>query len=149
MDTSNPFNARAPYSVSPGNLQGLPQYRASSNPSTPSHANDYAPHYVPPNFNPSAYPFPTPPTETPKRPNSSRLRHVYGAQSEPEFAELSSDSAVTPPSSSRKHPHQPPFPQYNMNPTRPQAPTHRAKPSAQQLEDDIRRVLKLDLASRV
>lgn len=151
VDMNNPFNARAPYSMSSAIPQGSPQVRASSNPSTPLSAYDNAIHYTPPTFTPVGHPFPTPQTQTPKRPNSSRLRHVYGAQSEPEYAELSSDSAITPPSSSRKNTNHQPPPQYNAAPysNHPQMPTHRAKPSAQQLENDLRRVLKLDLVSRV
>ncbi|OQV05833.1 hypothetical protein CLAIMM_10500 isoform 1 [Cladophialophora immunda] len=86
---------------------------------------------------------------TPKRTNSSRLRHVYGAQSEPEYAELSSDSAISPPTVSRKHTARQQS-QYTTGSSvnHPQMPTHRSKPSAQQLEDDLRRVLKLDITSR-
>ncbi|KAJ9603806.1 hypothetical protein H2200_011992 [Cladophialophora chaetospira] len=151
LDLNNPFSARAPTSNIPGPQQGHTDPRATSNPSTPSHMLGNSVQYTSHQFNPVGYPFPTPQTETPKRPNSSRLRHVYGAQSEPEYAELSSDSAVTPPSSSRKHAnYHPQPPQYNAAPytSHPQKPTHRAKPSAQQLEDDLRRVLKLDLVSR-
>ncbi|KIW70973.1 hypothetical protein PV04_03199 [Phialophora macrospora] len=147
--TNNPFNARPPYSRTPAIPQGSDPVRATSNPSTPVYTQDVAGPYPTQGFTPVGYPFPTPQTQTPKRPNSSRLRHVYGAQSEPEYAELSSDSAATPPSSSRKnttHYQQPP--QYNPYTSHPQMPTHRAKPSAQQLEDDLRRVLKLDLVSR-
>jgi hypothetical protein len=151
VEINNPFNARAPHVRTAAVAQGPPQARATSNPSTPLYTHDNPGHYTPPNFPPVGYPFPTPQTQTPKRPNSSRLRHVYGAQSEPEYPELSSDSAVTPPSSSRKHTnyHAAP-PRYNEAPyaNHPQMPTHRAKPSAQQLEDDLRRVLKLDLTSR-
>ena len=145
VDMNNPFNARAPSSMASTVPQASHQVRAMSNPSTPLYTHDYNP----PNFTPMGYHFPTPQTETPKRPTSSRLRHVYGVQGEPEYPELSSDSAVTPPASSqRKTSHQPP--QYNTAPygSHPQMPTHRAKPSAQQLEDDLRRVLKLDLVSR-
>ena len=148
IDASNPFNARAPFPRTAAMPQGSPQTRSNSNPSTPMYAHE--PTYrSPQNFTPVGYPFPTPQTNTPKRPNSSRLRHVYGAQSEQEYAELSSDSAITPPHSTHKStPQQPP--QYNgiHYTSQPQMPGHRAKPSAQQLEDDLRRVLKLDLTSR-
>lgn len=151
LDLSNPFNARTAYSKTPTIPQDPGQNRPSSSPSTAAYAQGNTGHYTPPKYNHMAYPFPTSQTQTPKRPNSSRLRHVYGAQSEPEYAELSSDSAVTPPSSSGKNTtyHQQP-PPYNAGPytSHPQMPTHRAKPSAQQLEDDLRRVLKLDLVSR-
>ncbi|KIW75993.1 hypothetical protein Z517_10738 [Fonsecaea pedrosoi CBS 271.37] len=144
---TNPFNARAPYSSLP---QG--QARSSSNPGTPVYMHENSTYHPPQNFSPAGYPFPGGQMYTPKRTNSSRLRHVYGAQSEPEYAELSSDSAVTPPTASRTHAsrQQPQYPQYTTGPsaTHPQMPTHRSKPSAQQLEDDLRRVLKLDLTSR-
>jgi hypothetical protein len=148
-DMNNPFNARAPYSSVSTVPQRSDQAQTRSNPSTPPR-HEIAPNYNPPNFTPVGYPFPTPQTQTPRRPNSSRLRHVYGAQSEADYPELSSDSAVTPPSSSRKNTNHQPPPQYNTAPyaSHPQMPTHRAKPSAQQLEDDLRRVLKLDLVSR-
>lgn len=150
-DMNNPFNARAPNPRGPVPPQAAPQVRASSNPSTPGQGQDNVGRYTPSAFPPVSFPFPTPQTQTPKRPNSSRLRHVYGAQSEPEYAELSSDSAVTPPSSSRRNIGNQLPPQYNpaAYPMHPQMPTHRAKPSAQQLEDDLRRVLKLDLVPRV
>lgn len=147
IEMNNPFNARAPYQ------QGPPPLRHSSGPSTPVYMQEKAGYNFPPNFSSGAYQFPPGQMHTPKRPNSSRLRHVYEAQSEPEYAELSSDSAITSPISSRKHaPQQIPHhnPRSNMQPyaTQSQIPTHRARPSAQQLEDDLRRVLKLDLTSR-
>ncbi|KIW97234.1 uncharacterized protein Z519_02626 [Cladophialophora bantiana CBS 173.52] len=146
-DTTNPFNARAPYSTGSPFTQG--QLRSSSNPGTPLYMQENSAYPSPQSFTPAGYPFPTVQMHTPKRTNSSRLRHVYGAQSEPEYAELSSDSAITPPISSRKHTSRQ-HPQYTTGPytSQPQMPTHRSKPSAQQLEDDLRRVLKLDLTSR-
>ncbi|OAP61165.1 hypothetical protein AYL99_03366 [Fonsecaea erecta] len=145
---TNPFNARAPYSAGASLAYG--QARSSSNPGTPVYMHENSTyHHSPPNFNPVGYPFPAAQMYTPKRTNSSRLRHVYGAQSEPEYAELSSDSAITPPTASRKHNSRQQS-QYITGPStnQPQMPTHRSKPSAQQLEDDLRRVLKLDLTSR-
>ncbi len=153
---NNPFNARAPQS--PNQLampQSQPRHR--SGPSTPSYMQSYQgngrsdqyfphmPHY--PNNDPSQYP--------PYRP-SSNLRNVYGTPREPEPTELSSDSAISPPRISvvRKpsYPISPPagaperiFTAHNAS----QAPCHRAKPSVQQMEDDLRRVLKLDLTGRV
>lgn len=152
-EMNNPFNARAPYHHRSSVPHGSASLRHSSGPATPIYSEEYQGYSFPQNFSPAGYPFPPHQGHTPKRPNSSRLRHVYGAQSEPEYAELSSDSAITPPISSRKHPHHhatqhsaaskgPPFANQG------QLPTHRAKPSAQQLEDDLRRVLKLDLTSR-
>lgn len=153
FDMNNPFNARAPYQQTPFMPQGPPltRHTSGSNPMYPQEHTVYNPS---PNFFQMAYQFPQSQSQTPQRPTSSRLRHVYGAQSEPEYAELSSDSAITPPiSTSRKQTPQQ-APQYDSAskrpsyPSQPQMPTHRAKPSAQQLEDDLRRVLKLDLTSR-
>lgn len=154
-DMNNPFNARAPYHQAAFLPQGRPLVRPSSGPSTPAPVQDHSGYNPVPNFTSTPYQFPPAPMHTPKRTTSSRLRNVYGAQSEPEYAELSSDSAVTPPisTSRRQTPHH--TPQYNSGlvsqPYATQGPLptlHRAKPSAQQLEDDLRRVLKLDLTSR-
>ncbi|KIX96906.1 uncharacterized protein Z520_07626 [Fonsecaea multimorphosa CBS 102226] len=144
---TNPFNAKAPYSAGAPLPHGQP--RSSSNPGTPVYTQENSAYHSPQNFIPVGYPFPGPQMYTPRRTNSSRLRHVYGAQSEPEYAELSSDSAITPPTASRKHTSRPQA-QYTTasSTSQPQMPTHRSKPSAQQLEDDLRRVLKLDLTSR-
>lgn len=144
-DMNNPFNARAPPP------QASPQARPTSNPSTPIYGHEQSAYRPSQNFNAVGYPFPAPQMNTPKRPTSSRLRHVYGAPNEPDYAELSSDSAITPPQSTQKQSQTPQQPlQYNIAPytSQQQTPGHRAKPSAQQLEDDLRRVLKLDLVSR-
>lgn len=153
-DMNNPFNARAPFQQTAFPPQGPSLIRHSAGPSTPVYMQEN-PNYMPPqNFHQMAYQFPPASTQTPKRPTSSRLRNVYGAQSEPEYAELSSDSAVTPPTSTARKPTPQHAPQYTSVPKgpsyggQPQMPTHRTKPSAQQLEDDLRRVLKLDLTSR-
>lgn len=165
LDPNNPFNARAP------------QPRPRSGPNTPSsnsiqggQPNQYFPntndntgkHYMLNNM--------------PARP-PSHLR--YEAASDPEPAELSSDSAISPPriSTARRAANhtapeqQNPYPQYAgpppgvqprqyppmFNPyhggpppvptNAPNPPGHRSKPSAQQLEDDLRRVLNLNVAS--
>lgn len=154
-DFNNPFNARAPQS--PNQLIAPhPQTRHRSGPSTPSYMQSYngngrgdqyfphMPHYA--NHDSNQCP--------PHRP-SSNLRNIYGTTREPEPAELSSDSAISPPriSTARK-------PSYPISPVAAaperistannasQAPSRKAKPSVQQMEDDLRRVLKLDLTSR-
>lgn len=152
-DPHNPFNAKAPYPQVNYSFQGSSLVRPNSNPSAPVFMQEQKDYHPQPSIPHLPYHYASGPLQTPKRPASSGLRNVYGAQSEPEYAELSSDSAVTPPASTtRKEPPrstqqfgafvgQPYAPQ-------PQMPTHRSKPSAQQLEDDLRRVLKLDLTSR-
>jgi len=152
-DMNNPFNARAPYQQPAFFPQGAPPIRHPSAPS-PTYTQEQNGYKTSQNMPQKAYPFPPAQVHTPKRPTSSRLRNVYEAQSEPEYAELSSDNAVTPPMpTSRKHvTHQAPqsIPHHNgpTYPAQQQMPGHAMKPSAQQLEDDLRRVLKLDLTSR-
>ncbi|KIX10104.1 uncharacterized protein Z518_01185 [Rhinocladiella mackenziei CBS 650.93] len=153
VDMNNPFNARAPHQQD-FVTQEPSLKRHSSGPSTPVYMQDYPGYNAPPGSSQMAQRFPPPQMQTPKRPISSRLRNVYGAQSEPEYAELSSDSGVTPPISTARSQTPQHAPQYGSGPIgqpyggQPQMPTHRSKPSAQQLEDDLRRVLKLDLTSR-
>ncbi|EXJ79981.1 hypothetical protein A1O3_08267 [Capronia epimyces CBS 606.96] len=152
VDMNNPFNARAPYQQPPFSAPGPPLARQVPGPPLSVYMQEH-PGYIPPHHLPPApYQYSSAPSQAQKRPTSSRLRNVYGAQSEPEYAELSSDSAVTPPiSTARRHTGRP-VSQYNsmgqQYPSQPQMPSHPAKPSAQQLEDDLRRVLKLDLTSR-
>jgi Proline-rich nuclear receptor coactivator motif len=156
-DHNNPFNARIPQNanqlVSP-----QPQIRHRSGPSTPSYMQSYQ------NNNRSDQYFPRMPQPYNDSPHhaayrvSSNLRVMYGAESEPEPAELSSDSAISPPriSTARKPslpispPAHLPFRDqvYPISPTNHVA-THRATPSIQQMEDEMRRVLKLDLTGRV
>lgn len=160
LDMGNPFNARPPHQshdfVSHGPPQGAPPVRPSSNPSGAFYAHDPRDYHSSQGFPQMPYHYPPASSHTPKRPPSSNLRNVY--HSEPEYAELSSDNAITPPiSTARRHvshmQHQP-DPRYGMVPNnppyapQPQMPTHQSKHSAQQLEDDLRRVLKLDLTSR-
>ncbi|KEF60641.1 uncharacterized protein A1O9_02202 [Exophiala aquamarina CBS 119918] len=152
-DPHNPFNAKAPHPQNNYSFQGASLVRPNSNPSTPVFMQERKDYHSQPSFSQIPYYHASIPVQTPKRPASSGLRNVYGAQNEPEYAELSSDSAITPPATTtwKKAPRstqqfgafvgQPYAPQ-------PQMPTHRSKPSAQQLEDDLRRVLKLDLTSR-
>ncbi|RVX68262.1 hypothetical protein B0A52_07265 [Exophiala mesophila] len=159
-DMGNPFNARPPHQphdfVSHGPPQGAPPVRPSSNPSASFYTHDQRDYHAPPGFPQMPYHYPPASAHTPKRPPSSNLRNVY--HSEPEYAELSSDNAITPPISTARrhgsHMQQHPDPRYGIAPTsppyapQPQMPMHQSKPSAQQLEDDLRRVLKLDLTSR-
>jgi len=154
-DMNNPFNARAPAQQVSYPAQGPSLGRRPSG-STATYTQEQSGYNPSPMLQQMPYHYPPAHMQTPKRPNSSRLRNVYGAQSEPEYAELSSDSAVTPPiSTPRKQtlqraqqystgPISPPYPMQQQQ----QMPAHRAKPSAQQLEDDLRRVLKLDLTTR-
>lgn len=153
-DTTNPFNARAAQST---NQMTPPpsQIRHHSGPSTPCYMQTYngsgrgdqyfqqMPHY--PNNGPNDYA---------AYRVASNLRNVYGASSEPEPAELSSDSAISPTriSTARKTSYtiSPPtnFPGHQQTGlTASKPPSHKATPSVQQMEDDLRRVLKLDLAS--
>lgn len=153
FDMNNPFNARAPYQQPSFMPQGSSLNRRTSGPST-TYMGEHPVYNSSPNLFQMAYQFPPPQSQTPKRPTSSRLRNVYGAQSEPEYAELSSDSAITPPISTSRKPTLQQAPQHSSAskgpsyPSQQQMPAHRPKPSAQQLEDDLRRVLKLDLTSR-
>ena len=149
----NPFNARAPYQQPAPLHSGPPNMRQNSG-SNSMYTQDYNRYGQPQNFHHQGYQYQQGPTHTPMRPNSSSLRNVYGPQSEPEYAELSSDSAITPPiptsrkSTAHAAPQNGPGNEGQTHSTPQQAQAQRPKPSAQQLEDDLRRVLKLDLASR-
>ena len=153
-DASNPFHARAPELRGP--VSAIHQTRHRSGPSTPA-----------PSFNASGphpyFPGLSPTTREPRtagspmhRPPSSHLRRQYQVQDHDLPAELSSDNdASAPPISTArntvKHP-QSPF-QSNSDsstalPRTVQTPKHKSSHSTQQLEDDLRRVLKLDLTSR-
>lgn len=153
-DTNNPFNARPPYTQPPFSAPGPPLPRQTSGPSSSVYMPERSGYNPPHHFPQVSYQYSSAQAQNHKRPTSSNLRNVYGAQSEPEYAELSSDSAVTPPiSTARRHATRPTS-QYNSDSMgqpyagQPQIRDHQAKPSAQQLEDDLRRVLKLDLTSR-
>ena len=139
-DQNNPFNARAP------------PPRPRSGPSTPNHMNGYAgPHQSPQYF-----------PNMPRQHNGdlnynsqfrqpSNLRNIYGGPPEPEAAELSSDAPISPPriSTVRSPAHQPVPPTYGgPTPVSTADANHKAKASTAQLEDDLRRMLKLDVASR-
>ncbi|EHY56835.1 hypothetical protein ABEF95_005076 [Exophiala dermatitidis] len=153
FDLNNPFNARAPYQQPTSYPQGPTLAHRMSAPA-PSPYMQQRSVYTSQTQPQQGFQYAPVHPQTQKRPTSSRLRNVYGAQNELEYAELSSDSAVTPPiASAGGHP-QLPKSQYTSDtleqpyPNQPQIPGHRTKPSAQQLEDDLRRVLKLDLTSR-
>ena len=151
----NPFNARAPQN--PNQLAPPPnQIRQRSGPSTPSYMQSYNGNGRGDQYFPqmSAFP-PNDFNQYPMYRGTSNLRNVYGAAREPEPAELSSDSTMSPPraSSARKpsYPISPPGGFSDRLPTVPnmgQTATHKTTPSVQQMEDDLRRVLKLDLTSR-
>ncbi|KIV77488.1 hypothetical protein PV11_09278 [Exophiala sideris] len=152
-DANNPFNARAPYQQ-PASLPPAPPNMRQNSGSNSMYTQDYTRYTQPQNFQQPGYQYQQGPMHTPKRPNSSSLRNVYGPQSEPEYAELSSDSAITPPipttrkSTAHVAPQNGTGIEGQAHSTPHQAQAQRTKPSAQQLEDDLRRVLKLDLTSR-
>ena len=158
IDMSNPFNARVPEMRNA--TQSPYQPRHHSGPSTPvpfSHA-PIAPQYFPP--------MPTNPYDprvngSPMhRPASSHLRRQYHVQDEDTPIELSSDSTdqATPISTARRSArqaqptYQSPYKSDDQSspamPRTGQVANHRQTHSTQQLEDDLRRVLKLDLTSR-
>jgi len=154
-ETNNPFNARPPPSFSNFEAPRPSHTRHISGPASPIYMN-YTTHKGSPSyFNSVSYQMSAGPSQTPKRPPSSSLRNVYGAVSDPEPAELSSDNAIMSPISTARRQtrqHQTPQDGYHSqdetvvhpNPT----PIRPSKHTAQQLEDDLRRVLKLDLTSR-
>ncbi len=157
MDMSNPFNARAPDMRNVG--QSPYQTRHHSGPSTPvpfSHAPG-GPQYFPP--------MPTNPYEqrvngSPMhRPASSHLRRQYHVQEDVDTSiasDLASDgNAQAAPISTARRSARQAQPNYHSpyksddqsSPAVPrtgQASNHRQTHSTQQLEDDLRRVLKLD-----
>jgi len=152
-DPQNPFNAKAPTPQGNHSFQGNHLGHPNSNPSTPFYVQEHKDYHPQPPFPHIPHHYASGPMQTPNRPSSSGLRNVYGAQSEPEYAELSSDSAVTPPISTARKQSPRSTRQYGAFVGQPYSPqpqvsSHRSKPSAQQLEDDLRRVLKLDLTSR-
>jgi hypothetical protein len=152
-DFNNPFNARAP--SSPNNLTTPPaQIRQRSGPSTPSYMQTYNGMPQGDQYFQQLPPFPREDFShyTAAR-VASNLRNVYGAVNDPEPAELSSDSAISPPRISTAR--QPSYPQPaapvilpGTGPMNNTTPKHKAAPSMQEMEDDLRRVLKLDLTSR-
>ena len=153
-DPNNPFNARAPDLRSP--KPSSHQIRHRSGPSTPApSSNGSGPHQYFSGLPPTAHGSRM--NGSPMhRPASSHLRRQYQVQDHETSAELFSDNnASTPPISTArtavKHPQSP----YQSNdtsstalPRTGQAPNHSSTHTAQQLEDDLRRVLKLNLTSK-
>jgi hypothetical protein len=90
------------------------------------------------------------------RPASSHLRHQYQVRDHALPTDLSSDNSTTAPpiSTARKAVQYPQSPYQSSSdsstalPRTAQTPNPKPPHSAQQLEDDLRRVLKLDLTSR-
>jgi Proline-rich nuclear receptor coactivator motif len=153
-DPNNPFNSRAPELR--GSQTTMHQTRQRSGPSTPiPTSNASGQHQYYPGLTATAYEARA--TGSPMyRPPSSHLRRQYQVQDHDSPAELSSDNSAAPPpiSTARKTIKQPQSPYQSSNnsntalPRTSQTPNHKSSHSAQQLEDDLRRVLKLDLTSR-
>ena len=155
-DACNPFNARAPDSRS----TSLPinQLRQRSNPSTPgpqAHQNMSPQQHFLPGPNQPRYDLRNGASPVP-RPASSNLRRQYHAQDDPiPGADFKAhDATPTLISKSRKPLEQAdsagkPYDDSDSNLSRAgRTPTHRTTRSTQQLEDDLRRVLKLDVTSK-
>lgn len=160
-DMNNPFNAKAPLPAQPSLNQHVPRGATIAFGSGPS-SSMYNQNYAPPNphmqYFPSVQHYHYNPQNrtSPNRPPSSNLRNVYGAMNEPEAAELSTDNALgSPPISTARRPSTQQGGgiygmdgQHDMKSARQQTPVKRQTPTAQQLENDLRRVLKLDLTSQ-
>lgn len=151
-DPNNPFNARAPQ---PRNLhQPVPQqHRHRSGPSTPvsSLSNGPGPPQYFPNMQPAAYNGQNYASPM-HRPASSHLRHMYHPSVESSPVELPSAGTNDPPliSTAQKPSiqHEPPRHPGGQSEAR-QSPfeqmqQHKSKPSAQELENQLRCILKLD-----
>lgn len=151
-DPNNPFNARAPQ---PRTLhQPIPQqHRHRSGPSTPVSAllngpgpAQYFPNMPPVSYNGQNY------TSPMHRPASSHLRHMYHPSVESGPVELPSSGTNDIPliSTARKHSVQHETsrqPRGQGEPTQvsfEQISQHKSKPSAQELENHLRSILKLD-----
>lgn len=150
-DSNNPFNARpAPSQSTHDNHQR--QHRNYSGPSTPvssqspqftANHSQYFPQYAgngAPSYALNHY-------RTP-----SALRNVYGpSHAEPEVAELSTDGVYEAPriSTARKHSHQhtPKYKTADARENHNNVKGYSANQNIQQMEDDLRRVLKLDVIS--
>ena len=155
LDPRNPFNARPAPARSLHQDQNLPHYRHHSGPSTPvpsHHGHQRLPHV--------GFDGPTDiqngnvqsPSYTP-RPPSSQLRNIYqpSPMNSTNFFDGHQSSgplvSTAPKHDLRSHaPRQAPVGIETPEPT--SKSNRRADSSAQQLEDDLRRVLKLDLASK-
>ncbi len=149
VELSNPFNARPPQPRT---------YVASSNDQDHHHSSPSTPrNFDSNNTRPGSghqY-FPTQPQFPQYNMNNgyrqpSNLRNHYDMGKEAEVAELSSDSAITPPRiSTARNASEPPTVPGPVNSGYSQQPSsHRTKPSIQQMEEDMRKFLKLDLTSK-
>jgi len=149
---NNPFNARAPQ---PRTLhQPVPQqYRHRSGPSTPvsTLSNGPGPIHYSQNMQPAAangQNFASPM----HRPASSHLRHMYHPSVESSPVELSSTgtdnlpliSTARKPSIQHETPRQARGQFESPQGSFEQIPHHKSKPSAQELENQLRSILKLD-----
>jgi hypothetical protein len=149
-DPNNPFHARAPQ---PRNLyQPVPQHRHRSGPSTPvsSLQNGAGPAQYFPNM-PQA-PYGAQNYASPMhRPASSHLRHMYHPSVESSPVELPFGGANDPsfistarmPSSQHETPRQMREQFEATQGPFEQMPQHKSKPSAQELENQLRSILKL------
>ena len=153
-ESSNPFNARAPELRSSN--ANHHQTRHRSGPSTPvpySNGSDTHQHV---SSRPLAAPGSRMNGSPVNRPASSHLRRQYQVQDRESPVELAVDNNITAPpiSTARKavkHTYAP-TPSSDNSSTNlhrtDQTPNHGPSHSAQQLEDDLRRVLKLNLTSK-
>ena len=153
VELNNPFNARPPQMRSGAAQQNIAP-RPRSNPSTPNYAGSgQVPNgqYFPPQSH-----FPQYNVQSHRQ--SSNLRNHFNPMSDGEYAELSSDSAHTPPrtreriSTARK-----PSTSADIAPGLPSPvstgqyapePMHQKRPSVAQMEEQMRNFLKLDLISK-
>ena len=157
LDPNNPFNARPAPTRNMRQDQTQPHYRHHSGPSTPlpyHHGHNRPPHIGfdgPTDIQNGNFQSPT----YTQRPPSSQLRNIY--QPSPiSSTKFFDDNEYTGPliSTARKHdlrnhtPREAPVGMETPEPTPPPKSNRRADSSAQQLEDDLRRVLKLDLPSK-
>ncbi|RMZ89930.1 hypothetical protein DV736_g2858, partial [Chaetothyriales sp. CBS 134916] len=148
IDMNNPFNARAPQSHRYTNSPNAPDRRRSI-PSTPGGHGPEPSHQQNgrPSFSPSAQ-FPQYALNSNHR-QASSLRHHVAAVTEPQPTELSSDSALTPPRMSAARIGSQPSISAGPEPASlAQAPSHKAKPSIAQMEEQMRTFLKLDVTSK-
>ena len=148
-DPNNPFNARPPQ---PRNLhQPVPQqHRHRSGPSTPVSGLSNGPgsaHYFP-NMQPTPYNNQNYASPM-QRPASSHLRHMYHPSVESSPVELPSAghsliSTARKPSIQHETPRHPRGQFEATQGPFEQLPQHKSKPSAQELENQLRCILKLD-----
>jgi len=159
-DPENPFNARPPQARNLNHPQQ--QFRHLSGPSTPvpfyGQQAPAAPYYLPamPPMANNQQNYQQNNNSPMHKPPSSQLRHVYQPSTESSPVELSSGKNPSQPliSTARKQPAQNQMSPQNHNdlglatPPTEQNSRHRSKPSAQQLEDDLKRFLKIDVKSK-